>query len=460
MGFCSACGSRQPLVEAPSKPPAGSNWLGYTDGAPQELSEVSLENVPRILLPLPEMNRVLGGGVVPGSVVLMAGDPGIGKSTLLLQVAEAMSGAEVAPRGGDGAARVLYVSGEESAPQIRMRAERLGILGTGVYLLGETRLQSMLSWMDSLSPGAVIVDSIQTVASDAVPSAPGSVAQVRECARVLMGWAKAHRTPLFMAGHVTKEGDIAGPRVLEHMVDVVLSLEGEPLSPLRVLRSTKNRFGSTNEVAIFQMDEAGLKEVSDPSQALMSRRQGSLVGSAVVSTLEGSRPLLVEVQALTVPTHNPAPRRVVSGLDGPRLVMLAAVLDRRVGLPLGGQDIIVNVAGGLRVSEPAADLGIALAVASSFRGVPLAEDLVVLGEVGLGGEVRSVSQVERRIQEAARLGLTMAVVPRGMSGGPEHGGDLQVHEVTTLAEALDVALPGAPRRRHATEAREKAEERV
>jgi DNA repair protein RadA/Sms len=460
MGFCSACGSREPLVQAPSQPSAGSSWLGFTDGAPQELSEVSLEDVPRILLPMPELNRVLGGGVVPGSVVLMAGDPGIGKSTLLLQVAEAMCAARDGPPRGEGAVRVLYISGEESAPQIRMRAERLGILGSGVFLLGETSLQGMLGWMDKLSPGAVIVDSIQTVASDAVSSAPGSVAQVRECARVLMGWAKAHRTPLFMAGHVTKEGDLAGPRVLEHMVDVVLSLEGEPLSSLRVLRSTKNRFGSTNEVAIFQMEQGGLKEVADPSQALMSRRQGSLVGSALVSTLEGSRPLLVEIQALTVPTHNPAPRRVVSGLDGTRLVMLAAVLDRRVGLPLGGQDIIVNVAGGLRVGEPAADLGIALAVASSLRGVPLPEELVVLGEVGLAGEVRSVSQVERRLQEAARLGLTRAVAPQGAIGGEDQGREIQVHQVATLAEALDVALPGARRRRRSTAGPEAAQERA
>ncbi len=340
-----------------------------------------------------------------------------------------------------------------------MRAGRLGIPGDGVYLLGETSLQGMLRWMEETAPNAVIVDSIQTVASDDVSSAPGSVAQVRECARVLMGWAKAHQTPLFMAGHVTKEGDVAGPRVLEHMVDVVLSLEGESLGALRILRSTKNRFGSTNDVAIFQMEQTGMKEVADPSQALMSRRQGALVGSTVVATLEGSRPLLVEIQALTVPTHSPVPRRVVSGLDGTRLVMLAAVLDRRVGLPLGGQDIIVNVAGGLRVGEPAADLGIALAVASSFRGVPLPEDAVVLGEVGLGGELRPVSQRERRLQEAARLGLRRAIVPRG-GDEPLAGAGMHVQEVATLAEAVDAALPGARRPRSARTNPVLAEERL
>ncbi len=448
MGFCPACGAQKPLANAPPPVPAPTGWLARAAMEPQELSQVSLDDVPRILLPYQELNRVLGGGLVPGSVLLMAGDPGIGKSTLLLQVAEALARVPGPPGSGNGPPRVLYISGEESAPQIRMRAGRLGIPGDGVYLLGETSLQGMLRWMEEMAPSAVIVDSIQTVASDDVSSAPGSVAQVRECARVLMGWAKNHQTPLFMAGHVTKEGDVAGPRVLEHMVDVVLSLEGETLGALRILRSTKNRFGSTNDVAIFQMEQTGMKEVADPSQALMSRRQGALVGSTVVATLEGSRPLLVEIQALTVPTHSPVPRRVVSGLDGTRLVMLAAVLDRRVGLPLGGQDIIVNVAGGLRVGEPAADLGIALAVASSFRGVPLPEDAVVLGEVGLGGELRPVSQRERRLQEAARLGLSRAIVPRG-GDEPLAGAGMHVQEVATLAEAVDAALPGARRPRSA-----------
>ena len=299
--------------------------------------------------------------------------------------------------------------------------------------------------MDERRPTAVIVDSIQTMYSDALPSGPGSVAQVRECARLLLAWAKAHRTPVLLAGHVTKEGDVAGPRVLEHMVDVVLSLEGETLTPLRILRSAKNRFGSTNEVALLQMEIGGLAEVADPSLALMSRRQGQLVGSAVVPVLEGTRPLLVEVQALTAPTHSPIPRRVVSGLESTRLVMLVAVLDRRAGLPLGGQDVIVNVVGGIRVGEPAVDLAVALAVASSFRGVPLEEDTVVLGEVGLSGEVRPVPQLARRLQEAARLGLAKAIVPVRAEGSAPHEAEVQVTEVATLSQAIRAALPRGPR---------------
>ena len=438
MGFCPACGVREPLVEAPESRPDAGPWLGSGGDEPQELSQVSLDGVPRIQLPYPELNRVLGGGVVPGSIILMAGEPGIGKSTLLLQVAAALTAV--------GESGVLYISGEESSPQIRLRAERLGISGQGLFLLGETNLQGALRWMDERRPTAVIVDSIQTMYSDAIPSGPGSVAQVRECARLLLAWAKAHRNPVLLSGHVTKEGDVAGPRVLEHMVDVVLSLEGETLTPLRVLRSTKNRFGSTNEVALFQMESGGLVEVADPSLALMSRRQGQLVGSAVVSVLEGTRPLLVEVQALTAPTHSPIPRRVVSGLESTRLVMLTAVLDRRAGLPLGGQDVIVNVVGGIRVGEPAVDLAVALAVASSFRGVPLEEDTVVLGEVGLSGEVRPVPQTARRLQEAARLGLARALVPAGSDDLPPKEAGIQVTEVATLSQAIQAALPRDRRR--------------
>lgn len=459
MGFCSACGSREPLVEAPRQRHADSRWLAPATEGPQELSQVSLDDFPRILLPYPELNRVLGGGVVPGSVVLMAGDPGIGKSTLLLQVAQALTLPAMTGKPGGNSPGVLYVSGEESAPQVRMRAERLGVSGQGLFLLGETDLQGMLRAMDALRPRAVVVDSIQTVSSDAVPTAPGSVAQVRECARVLMGWAKARRTPLFMSGHVTKEGDVAGPRVLEHIVDVVLYLEGESLGPLRILRSVKNRFGSTNEVALFQMEQVGLVEVSDPSLALMSGREGPLVGSAVVPVVEGTRPLLVEVQALTVPTHAPAPTRAATGLERNRLLMLAAVLDRRAGLPLAEQDIFVKVAGGLRITEPAADLAVALAIASSLRNAPLAPGLAAVGEVGLTGEVRGVSQVARRVQEASRLGLQQVLVPAAAKEPLPADAGIQVVPVHSVAEAISRALPQARRGQRAEDALEKLSDR-
>lgn len=442
MGFCHACGARDPLVEAPRRGRGESSWVAARGGAaPQELSDVSLDDTPRILLPYSELNRVLGGGLVPGSILLMAGDPGIGKSTLLLQIAAALApkgrgrqAAAAQPQGG-----VLYVSGEESAAQVKMRAERLGIDGHGLYLLGETDVAEALRWMDNTAPAAVIVDSIQTLYTEAAPSTPGSVAQVRECTRLLLGWAKAKQTPVLLSGHVTKEGDVAGPRVLEHMVDVVLYLEGESLGPYRVVRSVKNRFGSTDEVALFQMQGDGLTEVDDPSQALLGQRQGPLVGAIVCPVIQGSRPFLVEVQALTSPAVGPVARRVANGLDGNRLTMLAAVLSRRAGLPLGGQDIIVNVAGGLRVNEPATDLATALAIASAFRNQPLDPDLVALGEVGLSGEVRPVPQMGRRLQEAARLRLRRAVGP---TEAARDGGDgIVVTPVSTLSRALSAILP-------------------
>ncbi len=442
MGFCHACGARDPLVEAPRPRRGEGPWAAaHGSSVPLQLSDVSLDDTPRILLPYAELNRVLGGGLVPGSILLMAGDPGIGKSTLLLQIAAALAPkgrgrqADAAqPQGG-----VLYVSGEESAAQVRMRAERLGIDGHGLYLLGETDVAEALRWMDNTAPAAVIVDSIQTLYTEDAPSSPGSVAQVRECTRLLLGWAKARQTPVLLSGHVTKEGDVAGPRVLEHMVDVVLYLEGESLGPYRVVRSVKNRFGSTDEVALFQMQGNGLSEVEDPSQALLSQRQGPLVGAIVCPVVQGSRPLLVEVQALTSPAVGPVPRRVANGLETNRLTMLAAVLSRRAGLPLGGQDIIVNVAGGLRVSEPATDLATALAIASAFRNQPLAPDLVALGEVGLSGEIRPVPQMGRRLQEAARLRLRRAIGP--MEAARESVDGIAVTPVSTLSRALTAALP-------------------
>ena len=445
MGFCYACGSGEPLIEsAPSrsayspgrKKPTSS--LLPTSPGPVELSGVTLDGEPRLVLPFPELNRVLGGGLVPGSVALLAGDPGIGKSTLMLQVAGALApGVELV----DNLGSVLYVAGEESAAQIRMRAERLGVSGRNLMLLNETAAPDVLAWMDRMQPCAVLVDSIQTLHSELSSAAPGSVAQIRECARLLIAWAKMNHTPVIIAGHVTKEGDVAGPRVLEHMVDVVLYLEGESMSALRLLRSEKNRFGSTNEVALFQMDGAGLVEVADPSRQLLAHRQGPLVGSALAPVLQGTRPMLVEVQALTAPVIGPTPRRVANGLDGSRLVMLATVLSRRSGVPLGSQDVVVNITGGLRVSETAADLALALAMASSFRDQPIDAGLAAVGEVGLGGEVRPVAQMGRRLQEVARLGLKRVVVPESAEVDSADAKGVELVRVTTVSQAIRAIFP-------------------
>lgn len=431
-GQCPFCRAWNTVVEAPApRAASGRAWMKAAGQSPQPLSEVSLDAVPRLLLPYPEVNRVLGGGVVPGSLVLMAGEPGIGKSTLLLQLAAVLPERE---------AKVLYVTGEESPQQVKMRAQRLGISGEGILILGETNLEMVLEYLDQNRPRVVIVDSIQTLSWDSLPSGPGTVTQVRECGRLLMQWCKASGAPVLLAGHVTKEGDVAGPRVLEHMVDVVLYLEGDPLSALRILRCAKNRFGSTNEVAILQMAAGGLQEVPDPSAALLAERKEGTVGSAIVPVIEGSRPMLVEVQALTVPSPLAVPRRIANGLDQGRLVMLAAVLSQRGGLPLGGQDVILNVAGGLRISEPAADLAVALAMASSLRNTPLGSRTIAIGEVGLSGEIRSASQMERRLKEAARLGFTHALVPSLAREGLEVDANIALTPVATVGAALRHAL--------------------
>ena len=448
MGFCYVCGSGTPLEEviptqstSPYVPPSSNiAWTPRETNGPTELSKVTLETTPRIILPYPEMNRVLGGGLVPGSVVLLAGDPGVGKSTLMLQIA-----GELAPEKlvDDAKGSVLYVSGEESATQVRLRAERLGIDGRNLLLLNETSANDVLGWMARTEPAVVLVDSIQTLYTDASTSAPGSVTQIREGARLLMGWAKANQTPVIIAGHVTKEGDVAGPRVLEHMVDVVLYLEGDRMNELRILRSEKNRFGSTDEVALFQMEGNGLVEVSDPSNQMLTQRKGLIVGSVVTPVLQGTRPMLVEIQALTAPVVGPTPRRVANGMDGNRLVLLATVLSRRAQIPLGNQDVIVNVTGGLRVNDTSADLATALAIVSSFKDQPLEQDIVALGEVGLGGEIRLVSQLGRRLQEAARLGLRRAVIPEAAEIDLSDIKGIDIIPVSTVMQAILILFPRA-----------------
>ena len=435
-GRCPSCGEWNTLSEMPvaSPGPRRANWTGSSGPEVVRLADISTRESPRIRFSSPEVNRVLGGGMVPGSLTLVAGDPGIGKSTLLLGLA-----------GEAGAAgTALYATGEESAAQIKMRADRMGVHSDGLYLLAAGSLEQLMANIDSLHPVLVVVDSIQTVHDEAVISEPGSVAQIRECTRALMGRAKATDLPVIISGHVTKSGDIAGPRVMEHMVDVVLQLEGDPVSSWRILRSVKNRFGSTNEVGVFEMTGRGLEDVEDPSAAFISERPAEAPGSVVVATLEGSRPLLVEIQALTSPAVLPAPRRVASGLDFNRMLLVCAVLGRRAGVSLSGQDIVVNVAGGLHVSEPAAALGVALCIASSARDIPLSRGLAAVGEVGLSGEVRSVPQLDRRIQEAARLGLTRLIVPGKERQKPTRNDSLEVVPVSSLRQALQVAMGRRP----------------
>ena len=433
MGFCPSCGGHAPLVESPRPPRfARGDWLDAASPQLEELSQVSTDQQARIPMPSEELNRVLGGGVVPGSLTLIAGEPGVGKSTLLLQTAQSVAAT------GRG---VVYVTGEESVHQIKLRSDRLGFSGKGVYLLAETDVDRIVEHLDHFQPALAVVDSIQTPYALDIPSGPGTVAQVRECSLRLMRWAKSRAVPVLMSGHVTKDGTLAGPRVLEHMVDVVLHFEGESLNAYRILRSTKNRFGSTNEVGIFQMGGNGLEEVSDPSTLLLSQRRDDAIGSAVVPILEGSRPLVVEVQALTAPSALPVPRRTANGVDYNRLLMLVAVLSRRVGLRLANQDILVNVVGGLQIREPATDMAVALAIASSVRNAPLSPEMVALGEVGLSGEVRAVPQVQRRLREASRLGFRRCVLPDSARDSISGADGIEPVFASTLAHALRQCLP-------------------
>jgi len=431
LGRCPNCQEWNSFVEKTVTAPAASFQSISPTNPPQELSQVVIEATDRFPLPLAEFNRVLGGGLVAGSLVLIGGDPGIGKSTLLLQASALIAQAQ---------GNMVYVSGEETLRQIKLRSERLGVKGDKLYLLAETDLEVILNQIEQLQPRLVVIDSIQAIHLSELDTAPGSITQVRECTQRLMHWAKLSAVPVFIVGHVTKDGAIAGPRVLEHIVDAVLYLEGEPFSAYRLLRCVKNRFGSTNEVGVFEMKEQGLVEVDNPSQAFISQRGSETIGSAVVPTLEGSRPLLVEIQALTNPTSFGLPRRTANGVDFGRLLLVTAVLSRRVGLKLGNQDIIANATGGLRVKEPAADLGIALSIASSFRDVGVDPQLAAVGEVGLSGELRAVSQLDRRVNEAARLGFKRCLVPKVGARVNPVPKNIELIPVSTLREAIRVGL--------------------
>ena len=442
-GHCPACGEWNTASEAPSsrgsKPEpsqplrSAKRWVpagAQRAQGPVPLADVSLESTQRTQTGMRELDRVLGGGIVPGSLLLVGGDPGIGKSTLLLQLARAFA--------LDGR-KVLYVSGEESEQQIRLRAERLGSVPANLLLLCETDLETVLETAMSVQPDALIADSIQTLSRADLEGGPGTVTQVRECGLAMLHYAKSTGTAVFLVGHVTKDGAVAGPRVLEHMVDAVLYLEGERYQHYRVLRAAKNRFGSTNELGVFEMLDSGLREVANPSEAFLSDSTREVPGVAVVASLEGARPLLVEVQALVSTSFYGTPQRVTSGYDPRRLAVLLAVLERRVGLRLGKHDVFVTVTGGFKLDDPGADLGVALAIASSFRSRPVLARTLALGEVSLSGELRRVPRLDARLREAAQMGFARAGFPRAQRADAE-GCGLELVPLGTLREACEQLL--------------------
>ncbi|MGE5462993.1 MAG: DNA repair protein RadA, partial [Syntrophothermus sp.] len=401
--------------------------------SPRPISDISSDAEDRIKLPIEEFARVLGGGIVPGSIVLVGGDPGIGKSTLMLQMAMEMAATK----------RILYVSGEESEQQIKMRAVRLhknGTLPPRLLLVTETNLEIIFNHVHEVKPDLLIIDSIQTVYLSNMDSSAGSVSQVRECSSQLRELAKTSGISVFVIGHVTKEGTIAGPRVLEHVVDTVLYLEGDRFQAYRLLRSVKNRFGATSEVGVFEMREGGLTEVTNPSEAFLAERMINAAGSAIAVTMEGTRPILVEIQGLTSPTQFGNARRTANGVDFNRLLLIAAVLTRRAGLKLAEQDIFANVVGGLQIDEPAADLAIAIAITSSWRDIPAKADTVLIGEIGLAGELRMPGQMQARLREAAKLGFKTAIVPKAIRKGEGYPKGIEIIEVRSVQQALDAAL--------------------
>ena len=433
LGKCPHCGAWNTLVEAVAESPTNvKNRFGQRPGlAPASglmpLASIEASDFERTPTGLDELDRVLGGGIVEGGVVLIGGDPGIGKSTLLLQALDALQ------RSGE---KTLYITGEESGAQVALRAQRLGLEGSQVQVLAETELETMLSTLQTARPDIAVIDSIQTVYSSQLTSAPGSVAQVRECAAHLTRAAKSEGVSIVLVGHVTKEGALAGPRVLEHMVDTVLYFEGDTHSSFRLVRAIKNRFGAVNEIGVFAMTEKGLKGVSNPSAIFLSQHAEPVPGSCVMVTLEGSRPLLVEIQAL-VDSGGPSPRRLSVGLDRDRLAMLLAVLHRHAGVACMDQDVFVNAVGGVRISEPAADLAVLLAITSSLRGRPLPKGFIAFGEVGLAGEVRPAPRGQERLREAAKLGFSVALVPKANAPKKPIEG-LTIHAIDRIEQALEV----------------------
>lgn len=429
VGQCPACKAWNTMVEEIVNKKSSVTHRQITEVQVAKLNDVQSSSEKRMDTHIEELNRVLGGGIVPGSLVLVGGDPGIGKSTLLLQTCKSLSDQKIA---------VLYISGEESLQQIKMRADRIGIFSDEMTLLCETNLDLIQGVIEERKPQVVVIDSIQTMFRENVNSAPGSVSQVREATSVLMRLAKEQGIAIFVVGHVTKEGTVAGPRVLEHMVDTVLYFEGDRYASYRILRAVKNRFGSTNEIGVFEMCQSGLREVPNPSEYMLDGKPKNASGSIVVCTMEGTRPLLVEIQALVCHSAFGMPRRTAAGVDYNRVNLLMAVLEKNVGVRLADQDAYINIAGGMKVSEPATDLGLVLAIISSFRNRPIAEDMICFGEVGLSGEVRSVNMVEQRIAEAHKLGFKQCILPKVCMKNIQKPDGMLLKGVENVREALEI----------------------
>ncbi len=435
LGKCPSCNSwntmDETLVTPEKKTSAVASLVRESAGSarmPKKISEVTANSETRYKTGLKELDRVLGGGIVRGSLILVGGDPGIGKSTLLLQICQSVGESK----------KILYVSGEESEGQIKIRAERLGVASDNLYLVSETDVSTIIECINSVKPDVVIIDSIQTMNRDDISSAAGSVPQVREATNSFMRIAKTLGIAFFIVGHVTKEGAIAGPRVLEHMVDCVLYFEGDRQLTFRILRAVKNRFGSTNEIGVFEMRDVGLIEVENPSAMLLEGRNADISGSAIVCAMEGSRGVMAEIQALVTPTGFGNPRRMANGIDLYRLLLLIAVLEKRARMNLSNSDVYLNIAGGLKIDETAVDLGICAAVAASQSDIPLPSDMIFIGEVGLGGELRGVSQLEKRISEAAKLGFTSAIVPKQSLKGVNIPDGFAAYGIRTVSEMINM----------------------
>lgn len=429
LGKCPDCNNWNTFLEEVRAPETAKTAKTATvsgNNAPSPVGEISAKNEERIKTGVSELDLVMGGGVVPASLTLVGGEPGIGKSTLLLQIC-----AFLCEKGN-----VLYISGEESPRQLKLRADRLGVSNSNLYILGETNIDAAIIQAEKLMPAAIIVDSVQTMYTAEIQSAAGSVSQVREITMRLMHFAKGGDTAVFLVGHVTKDGSIAGPRVLEHMVDCVLYFEGERQQSYRILRAVKNRFGSTNEIGVFEMTDKGLKEVSNPSETLLSERPQNAPGSAVVCAVEGSRPILAEIQALVSPTAFGIPRRMTTGFDLNRLNMIVAVLEKRAGFRLSAQDVYINIIGGLKILEPAADLSVIAAIVSSYKNLEIPKEMVFIGEVGLTGEIRSVANIQKRVSEAVKMGFTEIILPRENAKNLGEVKNAKIRAVKNIREAL------------------------
>ena len=430
-GKCPSCGAWNTMTEHIERPsPVGRTKQSFMPGSAKLLREVSCEGRSRFSTGLGELDRVLGGGAVAGSLVLIGGAPGIGKSTLLLQICNSLC----------ASGKVLYVSGEESEQQIKMRSERIGVAADGLYLLAETRLSDILDAVEELKPDILIVDSIQTLYNENNDSTPGSVSQVKDCTMSMMHLSKSQGVTVFVVGHINKDGAIAGPKVLEHMVDSVLYFEGDANTSYRILRAAKNRFGSTNEIGVFEMGERGLTEVPNPSQMLLDGKPAGASGTCVACVMEGSRPVLAEVQALVAKTYANVPRRTSDGFNFNRAVLLLAVAEKKAGMKLSMMDAYINVIGGLQIDEPGADLPVVLSIASSYLDKPLPDKMAAIGEVGLTGEIRSVSHISQRLAEVARLGFNSCIIPKSSPEKLSIPGNLKVFRVSTLKEAIEIAL--------------------